>query len=102
MKLIYIKNGLLMLNKESLSKYGSNIIIKCDNNEMYNGNVVEFQKFKVGKEYKGKVVKVYVILDEIPLFVDKTVVTSDLIELNKDNLELYFNDFFDEIKDVCL
>lgn len=91
-----------MLNKESLSKYGSNIIIKCDNNEMYNGNVVEFQKFKVGKEYKGKVVKVYVILDEIPLFVDKTVVTSDLIELNKDNLELYFNDFFDEIKDVCL
>lgn len=96
MKYVYIRDGILFLNKKMLCKYSNNIVIKCDSTTLFSGGIDDFEEINI-KNYKGKIIKIYIIKDGSMLFVEKVIESTQMIELDAEKIELLINNFFDDV-----
>lgn len=88
----------LYVNYELVKKYSNNIKLMIDNNIVYEGKissdvVYELKNFKI-----GKFVRLYVKINGVYLFVDKEIITYDIVRLSVGKIKKFTDEFLEDLR----
>ncbi len=90
----------LYINYEPVKKYGTQIKLVIDKDVIFEGEIFDNLKFKLKSFKIGKFARLYVKINNVYLFLDKEIISYDIIRLSVDQISIFIQEFFRDVEDV--